>query len=252
MSKSAAFARALLFVVTSLVSTGVAGSTLAGALLAQAPNVEVAGEARHESQLSRQESQPWESFDEVRLGLLAGLIQPILLGGGNVEVDLYYRRFVFGYSHGFALNLEGSTVIGDAKEQGLSFHLPYSTGFSIGYRLLEWLDFRVEGKAHRFEVSDADTEAELFAYTTFTLGFGMYAQYRPFFHFGVDAADWLQGFVAITSVRYWPNVGTSLSDDEEIYANPRSNTDVRHRAANIGIANTPFLFNVSLGYLFTF
>lgn len=120
---------------------------------------------------------------------------------------------------------------------------------SIGYRLLEWLDVRLEAKAHRFEVRDNAGEG-LVNYTTYTLGVGVYAQYRPFYHFGVRIAEWLEGFVATTSVRYWPNVATSLASDEHEYE--AGGQGLRHRAANIGIANTPFLFNISLGYVFTF
>ena len=196
--------------------------------------------------------EPWEGFDEVRIGVVAGLIQPLLLQGGNIEVDVYYRRFVFGYSHGFLLNLEGDAVVGDAKDQGLAFRLPFTTGASVGYRFLEWLDVRLEGKVHRFEVRDEATNRDLFAYETVTLGLGTYAQYRPFYHFGVEAADWLQGFVIITSLRYWPKIWTSLDDDEQIFDSPTLGETVRHRAAEIGIANTPFIFNVSVGYLLRF
>lgn len=194
---------------------------------------------------------PWEGFDEARLTLSAGLIQPLLLRGGNIELDFFYRRFVMSYSHGFALKLEGSTVVGDAKEQGLAFYLPYSTGISIGYRLLEWLDVRLEGKVHRFEARDGASGEELIRYTTYTLGLGVYAQYRPFYHFGVRVAGWLEGFVMTTSVRYWPTLATTLPNDEHVY-NSGAGQSVRHRAANIGIANTPFIFNVSLGYMLAF
>ena len=194
---------------------------------------------------------PWPGYDEVRVAVVAGLVQPIL-GGGNVEVDLYYRRLVVGYSHGFLLNLEGDTVVGEAKDQGLAFRLPFTTGLSVGYRFLEWLDVRLEGKVHRFEVRDEASNQDLFAYTTVTLGLGTYVQYRPFYHFGVEAADWLQGFVLITSLRYWPQIWSSLDNDEKIYDSPFTGQQERHRSAEIGIANSPFIFNVAVGYLFRF
>ena len=199
-----------------------------------------------------QTCEPWEGFNEVRVGVVAGLIQPILLQGGNVEVDVYYRRFVFGYSHGFQLQLDGDAVVGAARDQGLAFRLPFTTGVGIGYRFLEWLDVRLEGKVHRFEVRDEASNQDLFAYTTVTLGVGTYAQYRPFYHFGVDAADWLQGIVIITSLRFWPRIWTSLDDDEKVYDNVLTGQEERHQAAEIGIANTPFIFNVGVGYIFTF
>lgn len=58
---------------------------------------------------------------------LAGTIQPLLLQGGNFEVDFYTPKMVFNYSHGFSLELESSTgtTVGEAKEQSVAYHLPY-------------------------------------------------------------------------------------------------------------------------------
>jgi hypothetical protein len=200
------------------------------------------------------DDEPWPSFERVRVALLVGLIQPILLRGGNVEVDLYYGRLVVGYSHGFLLQLQGDTVVGDAADQGLAFTLPYSTGSSVGYRFLEWLDARLEGKVHRFEVRDEATDQHLFAYTTVTFGFGVYAQYRPFYDFGLSSGfdEWLHGFMVLGSARFWPNVWTSLSRDQRAYESPTTGQEALHRAANIGIANTPLVLNLSVGYSVTF
>ncbi len=193
----------------------------------------------------------WTEMSHPEVALLAGLIQPILLGGGNVELDLYWGRLVVGYSHGFLLNFRGDTLVGEAAQQGLALHLPYSTGLSVGYRFLPWLDARLEGKVHRFEVREASSGTPLFDYTTMTLGVGVYAQYRPFRDFGVQTDEWLHGFLVLCSVRYWPNLWTSLPNDELAYPHP-SLGDVEHHAANIGIANTPFIVNVSVGYGVTF
>lgn len=195
---------------------------------------------------------PWPAFERVRIALLLGLIQPMVLEGGNLEVDFYYGRLVVGYSHGFLLNLRGGTVVGDAAAQGLAFHLPFSTGLSVGYRFLEWLDVRLEGKVHRFETRDAASGQHLFSYTSVTLGFGVYAQYRPFYDFGVRVDEWLQGFMLVASARFWPNIWTSLDRDERTYTSPSTNTEEVHRANNIGIANSPFIFNIAIGYSLTF
>jgi hypothetical protein len=193
----------------------------------------------------------WAEMSHPELALLTGLIQPLLLGGGNLELDLYWGRLVIGYSHGFLLNLQGDTVVGEAAQQGLAFHLPYSTGLSVGYRFLPWLDARLEGKVHRFEVRDEGTGTPRFDYTTVTLGVGVYAQYHPFRDFGVQADEWLGGFLILCSVRYWPNLWTSLPNDEIDYDHPLLG-EVEHHAANIGIANTPLIVNVSVGYSVTF
>ena len=167
-------------------------------------------------------------------------------------MDLYFKRFVFSYSHGFVLNLQKGTVIGAAKEQGLAFRLPYSTGPSIGYRFLEWLDARFEVKGHRFQVREFTTDRSLFSYTTVTVGLGIYGRYRPFFH--VRQPDrfptWAQGIVASVSLRFWPKVWSSLEDDQREYDNSVTGQVEIHRANDIGIANTPLIFNVAIGYLF--
>lgn len=201
---------------------------------------------------SDSDDSPWPEFERVRIALLAGLIQPMVLEGGNLEVDFYYGRLVVGYSHGFLLNLRGGTVVGDAASQGLSFHLPFSTGLSVGYRFLEWLDVRIEGKVHRFETRDAASGQHLFSYTSVTLGFGVYAQYRPFYDFGVRVEPWLEGFMLVASARFWPNIWTSLDRDERTYTSPSTNAEEVHRANNIGIANSPFIFNIAIGYSVTF
>ena len=180
----------------------------------------------------------------------AGLIQPVLLQGGNVEIDLNYKRFVLGYSHGFGLKLEGSNIIGEAKTQGLAYTLPFTTGIGAGYKVLDWLDVRAELKWHKFEVHYDDSRniegGDLFSYTTVTLGAGVYGHWRPF----DSRKDWLHGFNLSTSLRYWPNLTTSLDSDKREYDNEFVGQRVTHNASNIGIANTAFIVNMSVGYAF--
>lgn len=184
------------------------------------------------------------------ISVLAGLIQPIVLRGGNLEVDVVIRRFVIGYSHGFRLNLQGSTVVGDASDQGLAFELPFSTGLGLGYRLTNWLDLRGEVKWHRFEVRYDDASVadgdNLFSYDTITVGAGIYGHWRPF----RNRRNWTRGLTAATSVRLWPNIHSTLDGDERVYENAVTGRQETHRAANIGIANTPLIVNVSVGYAF--
>ena len=94
-----------------------------------------------------------------RVSVLAGLIQPLVLKGGNIEVTYFTKRMSFDYSHGFLLSLSGATMVGDAKDQKLAYHLPYSTGFGIGYRFTSFFDVRVEPKIHSWEVYyDGETQ----------------------------------------------------------------------------------------------
>lgn len=185
-----------------------------------------------------------------RVSVLAGLIQPMVLKGGNIEVTYFTKRMSFDYSHGFLLNMSGGTMVGDAKDQKLSYHLPYSTGFGIGYRFTSFFDVRVEPKMHSWEVyydGETQNKANLIkSYKTYSIGLGAYYRYMPF----RKKDNWLQGVTTSTSVRWWPNVGSSLTDNKFTYHNKLSNKDETLKASNIGIAGSQFLFNVSIGYTF--
>lgn len=179
----------------------------------------------------------------------AGLLQPVLLRGGNLELDVALGRWVVSYSHGFQLHLEDAAVVGDAHAQQLAFDLPFSTGLGLGYRVLDWLDLRAEAKWHRFRVRYADASLAarpLFQYDTFTLGAGAYAHWRPF----GSRASWLRGWNLSASLRWWPKVATTLDDDQRVYDNLATGRQETHQALDIGIANTPLIANVSLGYAF--
>ncbi len=191
-----------------------------------------------------------QQVDENRVSVLFGAIQPLLLKGWNVEIDYYTDKLVFNYSHGWSLELRGSTVVGAAKDQHLSFHLPYSTGFGIGYRLTQELNVRFEAKWHKFQLYAED---EVFAkeniigeYLTTTLGGGIYHLYRPF----RKQENFLKGITLLSSVRYWHKIDSSLEEDQLVYWNRITGKEEIHEAANIGMANTPWILNVSVGYTF--
>src|SRR5215831_15030109 len=93
--------------------------------------------------------------------ILFGLNQPLVLSGFNIEANYFTKKMSFDYSHGVSLEYQGSSVTGDMKEQHLVAHLPYSTGFGIGYRFTSWLNLRVEPKWHRFEIYYAGDEQTL-------------------------------------------------------------------------------------------
>lgn len=185
-----------------------------------------------------------------RISVLAGLIQPMVLKGGNIEVNFYTERLSFEYSHGFLLNMSGGTITGAAKTQQLAYHLPYSTGFGIGYRITSFFDIRIEPKIHSWEVYyDGETQNRenlIRRYKTYTVGLGAYYRYMPFY----KKDNWLQGITTSTSVRWWPNVGSSLANNEFTYYNKQTNKEETLKASNIGIAGSQFLFNVSMGYTF--
>jgi hypothetical protein len=117
-------------------------------------------------------------------------------------------------------------------------------------RLRSLLDVRFEAKVHRiaaaYDSADGNQRTRVADYRTYTLGAGAYWTFLPF----RERTDALRGINLSTSVRYWPNVVTSLRDDALVYTNATTNRDETHHAANIGIANTPLIVNVSLGYIF--
>jgi hypothetical protein len=184
-----------------------------------------------------------------------GMLQPIVLGGANIEADFRRGHLIVGYSHGWSLDFEGSTVVGDMRKQNISMHLPYTTGVGIGYlqtvaSLRSMFDVRFEAKLHRFEVSyrsmDGASRTAIANYSTVTLGAGAYWTLVPF----GNRSDAWRGLNISTSVRFWPNVRSTLSGNQIEYSNATTGQMEIHRTANIGIANTPVVVNVSVGYIF--
>ena len=118
---------------------------------------------------------PTFPHDRGHVTLQAGLIQPALFRGGNVAASYKRGRLVADYSHGFNLDFNANGDVGlrgDQRDQNLDIDVPWTTGFGVGYRITPRLDVRLEGKAHRYEI-DPPADAP-FAYTTFTVGPGVY------------------------------------------------------------------------------
>ncbi len=182
-----------------------------------------------------------------RVSILAGLLQPLVLRGGNVEVNYFSRRLSFDYSHGFSLE---PPTVGQFREQRLALHLPYSTGLGVGYRFSSYFDVRLEPKLHQWEVYRADQPAtaanRLASFRTVTLGVGAYYRWFPFRR----GSRLLQGVTTSTSVRWWQNVGSTQPDNQFSYANAQTGQQETLRVPSIGLANTPLLINVAVGYTF--
>jgi hypothetical protein len=155
---------------------------------------------------------------------------------------------IFDYSHGTSLD---PPTVGDFKTQKIALHIPISTGFGIGYRITSFFDIRFEPKLHNWEVYNEGeiqkTNTKLADFKTFTLGAGAYYRYMPFKN---SKNTFLQGITTSTSVRYWQNVGSTLRDNKVTYKNTASNKTETFKAPNIGIANSPIIFNIALGYTF--
>jgi hypothetical protein len=183
-----------------------------------------------------------------RVSVLFGLLQPVVAQGFNVEVNYTTKRMIFDYSHGVSLN---PPVVGDFKTQNVVLHIPSTTGFGIGYRFSSFFDVRFESKLHSWEVYYKDETQnvanKINDFKTFTLGIGAYYRYMPFKN---SSNKTLQGITTSTSLRYWQNVGTTLRDDEFSYFNKTSGSIETLKAPNIGIANSPLIFNIAVGYTF--
>lgn len=185
-----------------------------------------------------------------RLTVGAGLSQ-LLLGGGNVQVEYTTNRLVFDYSHGFNINLDGTAASSDAQDQKLAERLTQTLGVGVGYRLTPSLDIRLEPKLHFIEAhyNGAAREGanQVASYKTVTLGAGAYYKYYPF----RKREGALGGLLLMPSVRYWPNVWSSLTDDKLTYANRATGKTETYRAASQGLPGTGgLLANVTLAYTF--
>lgn len=187
-----------------------------------------------------------------QVNLVFGVSQ-IIIGGYNIEGNLFLNRFAFDYSHGVSLNLNNEFLEeGNDKAQGLAIHFPWTTGFGVGYRFNNWLNLRVEPKWHKFELYQ-DGEEQISSnllgdYTTFTFGLGMYANLKPF----KNQDNFLKGFMIVPNVRWWPKVASSLENDQLTYFNSQTEQQEVHEAREIGLGNTPFFYNVSVGYTLKF
>jgi hypothetical protein len=183
-----------------------------------------------------------------KFSLLFGTIQPAVLSGFNVELNYTTKRLIFDYSHGVSLD---PPAAGDFKTQKVVLHLPYSTGFGIGYRFSSFFDVRFEPKLHSWEVYNKEdvqnSSTKIKDFKTFTLGIGAYYRYMPFKNSNNKI---LQGITTSTSLRYWQNVGTTLRNDEFSYLNKSTNKTETLKAPNIGLANSPLVFNIGIGYTF--
>ncbi len=183
-----------------------------------------------------------------KVSMLFGLLQPAVLKGFNIEFNYTTKRMIFDYSHGASLD---PPVVGKFKTQNIVLHLPYSTGFGIGYRFSSFFDVRFEPKLHSWEVYYKDEKqnnaAKIKDFKTMTLGIGAYYRYMPFKN---STAKFLQGFTTSTSVRHWQNAGTTLSKNEFSYFNKTTNKTETLKAPYIGFANSPIIFNIGLGYTF--
>jgi hypothetical protein len=188
--------------------------------------------------------------EKFKFGVVFGLTQPAVLKGFNFELNYFTKHFVFDYSHGFNLLFQNNLLTAEEKRQHLKFRVSHSLGFGVGYRITRNLNVRIEPKVHLWNIHQ-DTEGYsksnlLKKYATYTLGLGTYYRIQPF----RKSDNLMNGLTIVPSFRWWPNIHSTLKNNRFEYNNLITGKTETHLAKNIGVANTPFFGNISLGYSF--
>ncbi len=60
----------------------------------------------------------------------------------------------------------------------------------------------------------------------------------------------LQGITTSTSLRWWQNVSNTTDKNDFTYFNKTTNKTETLKIPNIGIADSPIIFNIGIGYTF--
>lgn len=185
-----------------------------------------------------------------QFSVLFGLNQPIVLNGFNFELNYWTKKWVIDYSHGIGLNVDGNTLGSEYEDQKINFKITHSAGIGFGYRFTESFNVRIEPKIHVYETyyeGDNQTKENSIAnFTTYTLGLGAYYRWMPF----ENKTNALKGITVSPSIRYWYKVGSTMDNNKLAYFNTKTNKEETLEAPNIGIANTPIIVNISIGYTF--
>jgi hypothetical protein len=193
-------------------------------------------------------AQDWKA--ETKVNVLFGLSQPLVTHGFNFEFNYIHNRLIIDFSQGVALEFTSGLVTPDLRRQGVDVHMPWTTGFGVGYRITSWLNLRAEPKWHRFEFYyDNQLKypgTEITSYNTFTMGLGLYGAFQPF----KKKASFLSGILIAPSIRYWPTVASNLKGNQFTYYNQHTGKNEEIKTVGPGIGLTPLVINVSIGYSF--
>jgi hypothetical protein len=170
-----------------------------------------------------------------RFSAMTGLAQWTLFRGGNVAFEYRRGRLAFEVSHGQGLDLNqagGFALTGEERDAGARVRVPWTTGFGVGVRLTENLHVLLELKAHRYNVSGRDRNAEV-TYTTYSIGPGVFYTFYLY-----------KGLFLQPNLRFWPNVASSLPDGGAALVQPGGTTYL-HKAHSFGL-----FANMNLGWSF--
>lgn len=192
------------------------------------------------------QAQDWKT--DRKILVVFGLTQPLLVKGFNIEGNYIYNRFIFDYSHGVSLDFSGTTATPELQRQELAVHMPWTTGFGVGYRFTEWINVRLEPKWHRFELyydgEPQNPSTEITSFNTMSLGIGIYGNYQPF----KKQENFLKGITIAPSIRFWPTISSTLDSDRFAYSNKKTLQTEEIKTLDPGVGFTPFVFNISIGY----
>jgi hypothetical protein len=166
--------------------------------------------------------------------LAAGLSQPVILKGYNIAGAFFTKRFTFEWSHGWSLN---PPLRDEQVEQNMEFEVKWTTGPGFGYRITKSFDVRLEFKAHNYDVNFKNENLKI-NYTGFTIGPGAYYRIYPF-RKGV-----LRGLLIEPNIRWWPLVGSTLSDNEYKY------TDINGVEQTHQAINSDIIYNMNIAWTF--
>lgn len=177
--------------------------------------------------------------------IAADLIQPIVLGGWNLNGYHYFdNRFVIGWSHGDNLNIshEDSFATDQIKDSRAKVFTDWSTGPEVGYRLGKYWDARIDFKAHYSRLNFESNPVPL-TYTVYTVGPSIFYNWYPL-------TNDTKGFVVQLSARYWFNVGDDLDNDNYTYTDRNGQSKVHDPKEYWDGSLGGFGMNVALGYTF--
>lgn len=202
------------------------------------------------TQHAHAQASSWQT--ERKAGLVFGLTQPVFVSGFNIEGVYIHKRLIFDYSHGASLKFRGPALTEALRNQQLEVHAPYTTGFGVGYRFTKWLNLRVEPKWHRFdfyyEGEERTAANRIASNNTFSLGLGLYGFFQPF----SQQSNALKGITIAPSVRFWPTVLSDVDAAGISYQNKFTGQSETLRSLDPGFGFTPWIFNVSIGYMLDF
>lgn len=179
------------------------------------------------------------------LTVATDLLQPILLGGWNLNSYYYFdNNLLVGWSHGEDLRIDADDEFATDPlvDQNVNTFTDWSTGPEIGYRLGKFTDIRLDLKAHKTFLEFKDN-GEKVDYTVFTAG-------PSFFYNWYPTSNEVDGLVVQLSARYWFNVGNDLDGGEFNYRDSAGNQQKHNPDEFWDGSLGGFGANIAVGYTF--